>query len=221
MMLDSSETLDDVSSVLHCTVSSVVLECGMTDPTVAALRRLVAREGGHNVVAAVIGANGQSIYQVVAGIQLASGNPKGVGPGLRAKLSAHYPGWLDGATAPAAPPADKESLTAAQPDLATALPVVLDALASTQADRDEVAQILALLARTGAPAYRQRLAELLAQPAAVSRFAQFTEASDATDQLTGNVVAIPAPAHTGYTLHKTAAQKERDRRIAREKANRK
>jgi hypothetical protein len=54
----------------------------------------------------------------------------------------------------------------AAPPLSAALPVVLGALAGvTDAHREELAQVLALLAKTGSPLYQQRLAELLAAPA--------------------------------------------------------
>jgi phage repressor protein C with HTH and peptisase S24 domain len=66
------------------------------DPSVAALKRLCAAQGGYQVVALEIGANGQTLYQILAGVKLPSGNPKGVGPALRKKLNAKYPGWLQG-----------------------------------------------------------------------------------------------------------------------------
>lgn len=62
-------------------------------PEVRALKNLCLREGGHAAVANAIGSNGQSIYQIITGVKLKSGRPKGVGPSLRDKLNARYPGW--------------------------------------------------------------------------------------------------------------------------------
>ncbi len=65
------------------------------DPAVAALIALCKRtKGGHKVVADTIEANDQSLYQIISGVKLPSGNRKGVGPELRKKLSEHYPGWM-------------------------------------------------------------------------------------------------------------------------------
>lgn len=88
----SIETLGGVkrfgkSAVLETVMSSL-------DPQVLALRRLCERVGGYDAVAREIGANGQSIYQIITGRKLPSGNPKGVGPKLRAKLTEHFPDWL-------------------------------------------------------------------------------------------------------------------------------
>lgn len=85
---------------------------------VEALRRLVAREGGAVAVADGIDVNDQSIYQILKGVRLPSGRPKGVGPTLRAKLDARYPGWLAAVT-PARPTTTLDQ----------ALPVLLGRLA--------------------------------------------------------------------------------------------
>lgn len=63
------------------------------NPDVAALQRLCEREGGTKTVAEAIGVNDQSIYQIVTRKTLLSGREKGVGPNLRDKLNARYPGW--------------------------------------------------------------------------------------------------------------------------------
>lgn len=68
-----------------------------TDPFVLALQRLCAKVGGHDALAARIGANGQSIYQIVSERKLPSGNAKGVGPSLRTKISQAFPDWLNDA----------------------------------------------------------------------------------------------------------------------------
>jgi hypothetical protein len=92
----------------------------MDDPLVAALRVLVEREGGWVAVGDAIGHNDQSIYQILKGIRLPSGKPKGVGPNLRKKLDTHYPGWLSLAASPVA-----GCSSPGAPGLAAALPVVL------------------------------------------------------------------------------------------------
>lgn len=64
------------------------------DPAVTALIALCKKHGGYKVVADEIGANDQSIYQIISGVKMKSGNRKGVGPDLRKKLSKRYPDWL-------------------------------------------------------------------------------------------------------------------------------
>jgi SOS-response transcriptional repressor LexA len=66
-----------------------------SDPLAAALARLIALNGGRHAVADAIDANEQSLYQIVSEIKDSkTGKAKGVGPRLRAKLDAHYPGWM-------------------------------------------------------------------------------------------------------------------------------
>ena len=60
---------------------------------IEALRALCKREGGHAQVADRIEANDQTIYQILAGVKLPSGEPRGVGPKLQRKLEAKFPGW--------------------------------------------------------------------------------------------------------------------------------
>ncbi len=62
---------------------------------VNALIRLCAAHGGFRSVAKAADVNPQTIYQITSGVKLPSGNPKGVGPQLRKKLDAAFPGWLD------------------------------------------------------------------------------------------------------------------------------
>ena len=62
-------------------------------PDVVALQSLCDKEGGYKVVARAIDVNDQSLYQIISGVLLPSGRPKGIGPGLRDKLTARYPGW--------------------------------------------------------------------------------------------------------------------------------
>lgn len=68
-----------------------------------------------------------------------------------------------------APASDKESLSAPGQTLADAFQMFLSALAAVpEAHRDELAQVLALLVKTGAQPYRQRLAELLLDDVALA-----------------------------------------------------
>lgn len=71
------------------------------DPLVTALRTLCAANGGHAEVGRQIGANGQTLYQIVSGVRLPSGMPRGVGRSLRERLDARYPDWRSGASSTA------------------------------------------------------------------------------------------------------------------------
>jgi len=64
------------------------------DQYAKALKRLCDTHGGYNKVADAAGVNGQTLYQITTGVTLPSGNPRGVGPNLRKKLSAAFPLWL-------------------------------------------------------------------------------------------------------------------------------
>lgn len=79
---------------------------------IAALKSLCEREGGHVVVADEIKANDQTLYQIVTGVKLPSGNPRGVGPELQKKLDARYPGWANLPPASIAQPAPAASASA-------------------------------------------------------------------------------------------------------------
>lgn len=48
-------------------------------------------------MASVIEANPQTIHQIISGVKLPSGNPRGVGPNLRKRLEEAYPGWANDA----------------------------------------------------------------------------------------------------------------------------
>ena len=90
---------------------------------IESLRQLCKREGGHAVVATEIDASDQTLYQIISGTKLPSGEPRGVGPTLQKKLNAHYPDW---ATLPlqAEAPSDQRG----RPGVAQALDVLIDAL---------------------------------------------------------------------------------------------
>lgn len=103
---------------------------------------------------------------------LAAAESKGDGSRLTAQI-AHTCGvnayWL--ATGNGAM-LDRDTRPAtAPPDLAAALPVVLQAVTdATETNRGELEQVLALFARTGSASYATRLRELLGlQPTEVSR----------------------------------------------------
>lgn len=59
-----------------------------------ALRSLCEREGGPDGVAATTGLSAANLKQILAGTLLPSGNPRGVGPSVRKRLSEIYPNWM-------------------------------------------------------------------------------------------------------------------------------
>lgn len=137
---------------------------------IASLTALCAREGGHVVVADEIQANDQTIWQIINGVKLPSGNPRGVGPGLQAKLDARYPGWAN-LPSLAAPPATEGSTS---PPLREppylALPQALAMLGQALMAADDLTldQVRPLLARLvdepgRAPEIVPRLSALLAE----------------------------------------------------------
>lgn len=69
------------------------------DIYVAALERLCQREGGYKAVADKAKVSADNLWQVLNGILLPSGKPRGIGPGVREKITKAYPNWLVAATA--------------------------------------------------------------------------------------------------------------------------
>jgi hypothetical protein len=65
----------------------------ITDRAIQALRELVKREHGVNQVALVAGVSAANLRQIINGIALPTGKPRGIGRELREKLSRAYPGW--------------------------------------------------------------------------------------------------------------------------------
>ena len=66
------------------------------DPLVAALQRLIIRIGSYSAVAAKADVSDQSLYQVaMVKPHSVTGRSKSVGPNMRRKLDAAFPGWLD------------------------------------------------------------------------------------------------------------------------------
>lgn len=70
------------------------------DPMVSALQALCDREGGHKAVAREAHVSADNLWQILNGIALPSGNLRGVGARLRARLSERYPDWLVAVEAP-------------------------------------------------------------------------------------------------------------------------
>lgn len=68
-----------------------------SDPLVRALQQLVRdTQGGYKAIAQKIGANDQSLYQIVTcRPDSKTARPKSVGKQLRDKLTQHYPRWQD------------------------------------------------------------------------------------------------------------------------------
>lgn len=64
------------------------------DPLVEALRTLADREGDYKLVAAKAKVSAAGLDQILKGVLLPSGNPRGIGPRLRASLTKAYPDWL-------------------------------------------------------------------------------------------------------------------------------
>lgn len=76
---------------------------------IQSLKTLCRQNGGYRAVADRAGVDDQSLYQIISGVKLPSGNAKGVGPTIQRKLDAAFPGWADlaanGATGTAREPA--------------------------------------------------------------------------------------------------------------------
>lgn len=64
------------------------------DPMVFALIALCKHEGGEKFVADKAVVSAENLLQITKGVLLPSGNPRGVGPKLRAKISKAYPDWM-------------------------------------------------------------------------------------------------------------------------------
>lgn len=60
---------------------------------IEALKRLCQDNGGHIPVADKAGVNDQSIYQIITGVRLPSGEPKAPGNRIQKALSSAFPGW--------------------------------------------------------------------------------------------------------------------------------
>lgn len=60
---------------------------------IESLRLLCEREGGRKAVADAIKYNEQTLWQVLAGTKLPSGESKGIGARMQKRLDERYPGW--------------------------------------------------------------------------------------------------------------------------------
>lgn len=107
-----------------------------------------------------IGVNDQTLWQVLNGVRLPSGEPRGIGPGVQKKLSARYPTWAS----PSRLPPNPEFSTATDPA------ALLQALAThlTQVDPAERAALGAMfntwVLTGGKPSMTAMLAEMVAPP---------------------------------------------------------
>lgn len=59
------------------------------------LKALCDREGGVEAVAWAAGLSAEALKQVLSGVKLPSGRPRGIGPMATEKLEAKFPGWSD------------------------------------------------------------------------------------------------------------------------------
>lgn len=57
------------------------------------LKILCSMEGGCQAVAEQAGVNADYLWQILAGIRLPSGEPRGVGPRVGKRLTKAFPGW--------------------------------------------------------------------------------------------------------------------------------
>jgi len=122
------------------------------------LRALVKAKGGLEAVADVVDCNPNNLRQIINGIKLPSGNPRGIGPTLHRQLTAAFPGWDAIGAEPAIPiKPGKLSLPEALEVLGLALSAAMPA-----AVRAELAAALAAWAQfDGKARYRNLVAELL------------------------------------------------------------
>lgn len=92
---NSSDTLlfDQLHQTFNVTITLV--KHLSADPIVRALILLCEQQGGYRAVAEKAGVSVQNLWQITAGIKLASGNARSVGPRLREAITAVFPDWLD------------------------------------------------------------------------------------------------------------------------------
>lgn len=94
------------------------------DPMVSALIALCKAEGGEKFVADKAVVSAENLLQITKGVKLPSGNPRGVGPGLRAKITRAYPNWLDATPRTASPTGEKAAASTWSMGLSDALNVL-------------------------------------------------------------------------------------------------
>jgi hypothetical protein len=139
----------------------------MTMTTAADNRRanleiLVKEAGSLDLVAQHAGTSPIYLSQIRArAMDSKTGRPREMGSNLARRLEQAVGkpiGWMDLPHTEPGTPSPQQFIS-----LETALPVVLDAMAKSQA-RAELRQLLPMLVDTNATAYRQRLYELLCEP---------------------------------------------------------
>lgn len=159
---------------------------GTRDSLVEALRRLCDKEGGHAVVAEVAGVSADNLWQILKGIKLPSGEPRGVGPRLARKLDAAFPGWADS-------PASQSPVMDPAAGSGTFLQQALEHLARSlgelsRVERRQAAALLPMLAEE--PEARAETCEALMrllQPAKPYTYVQtWEEAARAVEQEIGD-----------------------------------
>jgi len=64
------------------------------DSLLNALRALCEREGGYQAVAAEANVSADNLWQILRGVKLPSGKPRGMGRDLQERITAQYPDWL-------------------------------------------------------------------------------------------------------------------------------
>lgn len=130
---------------------------GTRDSLVEALRRLCDQEGGHSAVADAAGVSADNLWQILKGIKLPSGEPRGVGPRLARKLDEAYPGWADAQADSSKPSQTKQSQQAL---LAAALESMARSIAArSRLERRQLEVLLPLLASD--PDNRQETCEAI------------------------------------------------------------
>ena len=127
------------------------------DPLISALIALCSKEGGHKSVADKAKISPDNLAQIIAGTKLPSGNPRGVGPGIRAKLTAAFPDWMPITVGTAATPVFNIAPSQTLEAHLLGLSKYLSAL--DESERDLAGVLLAQLAKR--PEDYQRVARMI------------------------------------------------------------
>lgn len=85
------------------------------DPMVSALIALCNAEGGEKFVADRAAVSAENLLQITKGVKLPSGNSRGVGPRLRARITSAYPNWLTPVAPVTAAPEQRQNSTTPPP----------------------------------------------------------------------------------------------------------
>lgn len=137
------------------------LEHSGVDPDIHALRQFIGTSvERRTMVADTIGANEQTLYQILRGIPLKSGKPRGIGRQLREALDAHFPGWRGSPT------------QVSEPGGAYTAPAVPTPAARLNADLQRVLSELAALSPGRWAMVRARLDGVIGHPEEVQAAAE-------------------------------------------------